>query len=388
MKKALILLLIILSLIVMGAGLQISQRIRVVILPGKTMQGWTEDDVDYLISILEETMLNLGRFELYSRQNLKEIMKERGLSELGITEAIEVGEIASAKYVILLTLNELRTGYDSEEDEHYAMTNLSVKVIDITDGKIVASKAISEKSYGETGADAKQNLFSYLRNEFDFMIREFFKLKAAVADVIDGKAYLTGVDIRLLRVGMIFKIESGLGREGYVKVIGEENGLAVADVLYGYVSKGADAIEFPMMGMSGALALDLYSFNLDIPFIGNNFFGLSLQAWTSDAPIYFDFSFLMGSVLSYTPFTFDLGARFEALHFGRMFLGARGGFSMIGIYDTDKEDVIFSVFGAFVGADVRYEFNPRFGIFAKYDWRFYFPGFSGSEYNLGLYFSM
>jgi len=387
-KKALIIPLILLSLIVMGAGLQISQKIRVVILPGKTMQGWTEDDVDYLISILEETMLNLGRFELYSRQNLKEIMKERGLSELGITEAIEVGEIASAKYVILLTLNELRTGYDSEEDEYYAMTNLSVKVIDITDGKIVASKAISEKSYGKTGADAKQNLFSYLRSEFDFMIREFFKLKAAVAGVKDGKAYLTGVDIRLLRVGMIFKIESGLGREGYVKVIGEENGLAVADILYGYVSKGADAIEFPMMGMSGALTLDLYSFNLDIPFIGNNFFGLSLQAWASEAPIYFDFSFLMGSVLSYTPFTFDLGARFETLHFGRMFLGARGGFSMIGIYDTDKEDVIFSVFGAFAGADVRYEFNPRFGVFAKYDWRFYFPGFSGSEYNLGLYFSM
>ena len=101
MKKALIIPLILLSLIVMGAGLQISQRIRVVILPGKTMQGWTEDDVDYLISILEETMLNLGRFELYSRQNLKEIMKERGLSELGITEAIEVLKLMPNKSIVL-----------------------------------------------------------------------------------------------------------------------------------------------------------------------------------------------------------------------------------------------------------------------------------------------
>ena len=383
-KRIITLLLILATILSLAAGLEISKKIRVVILPARSLHGWSRDDVDYLLSLLEETMLELGRFEVYSRQNLREIMKERGLQELGITEAMELGEIASARYVILLTLNELVTGYDSENKEYYAMSNLSVKVLDISDGRVVAVKTISEKSYGKTRADAKQNLFLSISSSFSLIIRNFFKIKASVARIRGDTVYLRDVDIDILRVGMIFKITGGLGREGYVKIVGEENGLAVAKVLYGYVRRGAEAIEYPMLGVGGAMMLDVY--NLDIAgYLKGTTFGVSVISWPFQAPLYVDFSYLVGSVLNYTIFTLDLGGRFDFLHLGHIFLGGKAGFTMFGVYDTKNEDVLFSTFGACAGADIRYEFNPSMGIYAKYDYRVYL-GASGSEFNLGLYF--
>ncbi len=374
MRKSVLLILVFAVVLGFSAGLEISERIKVVILPAEVSKSWLKGDVDYLLSMLEEAMTDLGRFEVYSRAHVKEIMKERGLAEMGITdvEAEELGKLAGAQYVILLKLNDLNTGYKS--GKYWASARLSIRLLDISDGRIVASKPIDRNtgSYYKTSEEAKEALFESIKYDFVQTIKEFFKLKAVVVKVEGGKAYLSGVDPKLLKIGMIFEVKGGLGKVGYVKLVGEENGYVVAEVLYGEVKPGLEAKEVPMMGGGGALILSYY---MDFGYPNVTSFGIGFAGWSG---LYFEGAYVLGSALNYTPFDVALGMRFEVFRMGRVFLGVHGGADIFGIYDTDKEDVVAAVFGAMGGIDVRYEFNPKSGVFAKLDYK-YFIGIGGAK---------
>ena len=374
MRKSVLLILVFAVVLGFSAGLEISERIKVVILPAEVSKSWLKGDVDYLLSMLEEAMTDLGRFEVYSRAHVKEIMKERGLAEMGITdvEAEELGKLAGAQYVILLKLNDLNTGY--KNGKYWASARLSIRLLDISDGRIVASKPIDRNtgSYYKTSEEAKEALFESIKYDFVQTIKEFFKLKAVVVKVEGGKAYLSGVDPKLLKIGMIFEVKGGLGKVGYVKLVGEENGYVVAEVLYGEVKPGLEAKEVPMMGGGGALILSYY---MDFGYPNVTSFGIGFAGWSG---LYFEGAYVLGSALNYTPFDVALGMRFEVFRMGRVFLGVHGGADIFGIYDTDKEDVVAAVFGAMGGIDVRYEFNPKSGVFAKLDYK-YFIGIGGAK---------
>jgi hypothetical protein len=374
LRKVFMFFLVLFTIIVLGAGLEISKKISVVILPAKVSHSWLEGDVDFLLSMLEEAMTNLGRFEVYSRAHVKEIMKERGLAEMGITdvEAEELGKLAGAQYVILLTLNDLKTG--SKDGKYWASAQLSIRLLDISDGRIVASKPVDYNtgSYYENSEKAKKALFDYVETVFVQTMREFFKIKATVVKVEGSKAYLSGVDPSLLKVGMIFEVKGGLGKVGYVKLTSEENGLVVADVLYGYVAPGLEAKEMPMVGGGGAIALSYYMGFLEYTTengedIHLNPFGIGMVAWNG---LYVEASYIAGSVVNYVPFDTVIGMRFDLPRFGRFFPGVHAGADIFGIYDTEKDDVIFAVFGASAGIDARYEFNPQSGVFGKFDYKY------------------
>jgi hypothetical protein len=213
-------------------------------------------------------------------------------------------------------------------------------------------------------------------------MRDFFKLKALVARVEDGKAYLVGVDPNLLKVGMIFRVSGGLGKEGYVKVVGEESGFVVDEILYGEVSEGFEAKELNLFGGGGALTFSMY--NVDVRLDGYEIvpFAIGAVAWMEG--FYTDFSYVLGSAAGYTPFDLSAGMRFELFRAGRVFLGVHIGASIFGIYDMDREDIIGMLFGGFAGIDGRYEFSPMSGVFFKMDYK-YLLGASGSVITLGYF---
>ncbi len=381
MKRFVVFLLISISIIAMSSGLEITKKIRVVILPAQTSHSWLKADVDFLLSMLEEAMTDLGRFEVYSRSHVKEIMKERGLAQMGMTDldAEKLGKLAGAQYVILLTLNNLDTGIS--DGKYWASAQLSIRLLDISSGEVVATKSIDYNtgSYYKSPDEAKKALFEYIKSEFVIVMRKFFKLKAFVVKVENGKAYLKGVDPNLLKVGMVFKVEGGLGRSGYVKVEGEENGYVVADVLYGYVRPGLQAKEMALLGGGGAISLNYYG---GFTYSGVSAFGIGVTSWKG---LYVEASYLVGSVLNYVPFDAVLGMRFNLMRFGRVYVGAHGGADMFGIYDTDREDIVAMVFGADVGVDGRYEFDPTKGIFLKADYK-YLMGIGGFKaFSVGYY---
>ena len=381
MKRCVVFLLVLVSIVAMSSGLEISKKIRVVILPAETGHSWLKTDVDFLLSMLEESMTDLGRFEVYSRAHVKEIMKERGLAQMGITDvdAEKLGKLAGAQYVILLTLNNLDTGIS--DGKYWASAQLSIRLLDISNGEVVATKSIDYNtgSYYKSSDEAKKALFEYIKTEFVIVMRKFFKLKAFVVKVSNGKAYLKGVDPNLLRVGMIFKVEGELGKVGYVKVEGEENGYVVADVLYGYVKPGLQAKEMALLGGGGALSLNYYN---GLVYSGISAFGIGITSWKG---LYVEASYLVGSVLNYVPFDVVLGMRFNILRFGRIYAGVHGGADIFGIYDTNKDDVVAMVFGAAAGIDGRYEFDPTSGIFIKADYK-YLMGIGGFQaFSAGYY---
>lgn len=368
MKKFIILVFVLISIIALSSGLEISKKIRVVILPAKASHGWLEADVDFLLSMLEEAMTDLGRFEVYSRSHVKEIMKERGLAQIGMTDvdAEKLGKLAGAQYVILLTLNNLDTGIS--DGKYWASAQLSIRLLDISNGEVVATKSIDYNTgnYFKSYDEAKKALFEYIKMQFVIVMRKFFKLKATVVKVENGKAYLKGVDPELLKVGMIFKIEGGLGKVGYVKIEKEENGYVIADILYGDVKAGFPAKEMPLFGGGSALSLNYYS---GLTSSNISAFGIGFTAWKN---LYIEASYLAGSVLSYIPFDVVLGMRFNLIRLGRIYAGVHGGADILGIYDTDKEDVIMMTFGAAAGVDGRYEFDPTSGVFLKLDYKYLF----------------
>ena len=143
-------------------------------------------------------------------------------------------------------------------------------------------------------------------------------------------------------------------------------------MLYGDVKAGLEAKEVPMMGGGGALILSYY---MDFGYPNVTSFGVGFAGWSG---LYFEGAYVLGSALNYTPFDAALGMRFEVFRMGRIFLGVHGGADIFGIYDMDEEDIIVMVFGAMGGLDIRYEFDPKSGIFAKLDYK-YFIGIGGTK---------
>jgi len=365
--------LILVPVIYFTAGLIVSETTRIVILPGKTYGGWRVEDVDFLISILEEKATELGRFEVYSRQNLKEILKERNLADLGITEAdaIEIGKIASARYAILLTLNDLETGC-RRSNQCWASARLSVKLIDITDGKTIGTKAISVKTFKvyETTDDAKDALFELIGVEFLKVMREFFTIEAFVWDVRpDGIAVLRGIDPRIVKKGFIFKVEDDYGNEGYVKVFRMTKEGVLARILYGKVQKGMKATEFVTAGIEG----DIHLTYMPTPI--SPLFGIGVSTWKEGFMVSIDY--IAGTIEGYTPFLANIGLKLEPFHMDRGFLELFGGASLIGLYDENEGYIADAIFGAFVGGGIRYEFNPVSGVRINYQKDFFF-GFETS----------
>ncbi len=381
MKRFTIFLFTLISIIALSSGLEISKKIKVVILPAEVSHSWLKADVDFLLSMLEEAMTNLGRFEVYSRSHVKEIMKERGLAQMGVTDvdAEKLGKLAGAQYVILLTLNNLNTGID--DGKYWASAQLSIRLLDISSGEVVATKSIDYNTgnYYKSYDEAKKALFEYVNAQFVTIMRKFFKLKAIVVKVENGKAYLKGVDPNLLRVGMIFKVEGGLGRAGYIKVEGEEDGYVVADVLYGYVRSGLQAKEMPLFGGGGAISINYYN---GLMYSGVSAFGIGLTSWKG---LYAEASYLVGSVASYVPFDAVLGLRVNVIRLGRIYAGFHGGADILGIYDMDLERVKGMTFGAAAGVDGRYEFDPTKGVFFKADYKYLFGIGSFQALSVGYY---
>ncbi|QIV77889.1 hypothetical protein [Fervidobacterium pennivorans] len=68
-----------------AGGITLTEKVKLMILPGKIGTGWNTDEVDYLLPILEEQALELGRFQLFPRSDLQQIMKEINLSEFGVS---------------------------------------------------------------------------------------------------------------------------------------------------------------------------------------------------------------------------------------------------------------------------------------------------------------
>ncbi|WP_448378975.1 CsgG/HfaB family protein [Fervidobacterium sp.] len=380
------LLLIICVLNFAAGGITLTEKVKLVILPGKVGSGWNMDEVDYLLSILEEQALELGRFQLFPRSDLQQIMKERNLSEFGVSQAIEIGKLGGSKYALLLTLTELSSSWSSKANSYIAVSRYTIKLYNIEDGSLLASKTMeSEGSSKESSQKAISNALRSTATDIWYELRQIFKLEAYVKAVNGNAVTLAGIDPKLAKKGYIFQIETSSGGIGYVKVVGynKSDGTVIANFMYGEKPEEYDiAVEFPVMPFKAGLGLGMFS----------GMFGLGISAWgsTEDIPLslYIGVGTFLGSIFNYTPVYMNLGVGFNLLEMGRINASVNGGLSLIGLIDLDTFEPVGYIFGAFGGAIVTYDFNPRMGVYGSIGYSLYLGtgGPTGITIQIGMYF--
>lgn len=371
-----------------AGGIAVTDKISLVILPAKIGSGWNMDEVDYLLSIMEEQALELGRFQLFPRADLQQIMKERNMSEFGVSDAIEIGKLGGSKYALLLTLTELSSAWSDKSKSYEATSRYTIKLYNIENGELLASKTMeSSGSSKDTGQKAITDALKSTASSIWLELREIFKLEAYVKSVSGNNVVLAGIDPKLAQKGFIFEIETSSGGIGYVKVTGynKADGTVVTKFMYGEKPMQYDvATEYPTPGVHAGLGLSTFS----------GMFGLGISAWTdgSDStiplPIYVGVGTFLGSILSHTPAYVNLGAGLKLLEMGRIGVQVNGGISLIGLFDLDTSDMAGMLYGAFAGGMLTYEFNPSLGIYGSAGYSMYFSedGLSGLSIQLGVYF--
>ncbi|HRV37430.1 MAG TPA: hypothetical protein P5156_01955 [Fervidobacterium sp.] len=371
-----------------AGGIAVTDKISLVILPAKIGSGWNMDEVDYLLSIMEEQALELGRFQLFPRADLHQIMKERNMSEFGVSDAIEIGKLGGSKYALLLTLTELSSAWSDKSKSYEATSRYTIKLYNIENGELLASKTMeSSGSSKDTGQKAITDALKSTASSIWLELREIFKLEAYVKSVSGDNVVLAGIDPKLAQKGFIFEIETSSGGIGYVKVTGynKADGTVVTKFMYGEKPMQYDvATEYPTPGVHAGLGLSTFS----------GMFGLGVSAWTdgSDStiplPIYVGVGTFLGSILNYTPAYVNLGAGLKLLEMGRIGVQVNGGISLIGLFDLDTSDMAGMLYGAFAGGMLTYEFNPSLGIYGSAGYSMYFSedGLSGLSIQLGVYF--
>ena len=371
-----------------AGGIAVTDKISLVILPAKIGSGWNMDEVDYLLSIMEEQALELGRFQLFPRADLQQIMKERNMSEFGVSDAIEIGKLGGSKYALLLTLTELSSAWSDKSKSYEATSRYTIKLYNIENGELLASKTMeSSGSSKDTGQKAITDALKSTASSIWLELREIFKLEAYVKSVSGDNVVLAGIDPKLAQKGFIFEIETSSGGIGYVKATGynKADGTVVTKFMYGEKPMQYDvATEYPTPGVHAGLGLSTFS----------GMFGLGVSAWTdgSDStiplPIYVGVGTFLGSILNYTPAYVNLGAGLKLLEMGRIGVQVNGGISLIGLFDLDTSDMAGMLYGAFAGGMLTYEFNPSLGIYGSAGYSMYFSedGLSGLSIQLGVYF--
>ncbi|MBB6062592.1 hypothetical protein HNP65_001030 [Thermosipho japonicus] len=357
--KKLVIFLAIVSLFSSLLAVTISEKIGIVILPAKVGNGWNMDEADFLISILEQKALELGRFRVFSRNDLDMIVKERNLGDLGLVEqTFEAGKILGARYAILLTLTELTSNY--EKNGYTASLRLSLKLYDLKNGELLASTPFAKETYveEETPQKAINSVLMSAADDIWLSLREYFKLEAYVSKIEGNKIYLAGLDPKIAKKGFIFKLETSTGEVGYAEVIGidRNNNLVITKFKYGAMPSVYDpAIEYPVSSMFGGISVGLYSGKI----------ALGIAGWQNN--LYFESGIILSSFAGYIPGYVTLGGSFDLIEVGQLTEAIYGGLQILAIYDTEttSESSFLPIFGINIGTRIKYEFEPKSGIFVS-----------------------
>lgn len=374
-----------LNVVAQGAGgVTVTEKIKLVILPCKIGTGWNMDAIDSLMAILEEQALELGRFQLFPRSDLQAIMKERNLSEFGISEAIAVGKLGGSRYALLLSLEELSASWNSKNNRYNAISRYTIRLYNVENGELLASKFL--QSSGSAKESAQRAISDALRataGSIWAFLRETFRLEAYVKSVSGDTVILAGVDPKLARIGYIFQIETDTG-VGYVKVVSynKAEGTLVTKFMYGERPNVYDvAQEYPTLPGHGGLAL---SFFYLMPGLGLSFWSDAMEG----APVgfYLGLGTFLGTFGDDIPVYFNIGTNLKFLELGRIGASVNAGLSILGLADLESGKFKRYIFGLFGGGILTYEFNPQFGIFLGGGYTLYLGSESGMYVQLGVYF--
>ncbi len=270
-----------------------------------------EDKTSYNIGLtitdkIINTLSSLGRFRVVDRSKLEEILKEHELAMSGVVDqngAAQIGQLLGAQKLVtgsvskcVLTPKKRKkqkekkvkvlgvdiAGVTEEVEEVYGYRcriEVFVKFIDIQTSEIVDTITIAGKSdVNEPSKDlAIQKAIDNLITGFPEKVREAFKLKFKIVNVIDDTVYLPGGRNWGIKKGYRFKVytlgepirdyqgnilEIPKKKVGMLKVDEVLDKVAKAEILYGEVKPGYIAEEWVVKNITSYFYFVLKPFKL------------------------------------------------------------------------------------------------------------------------------
>lgn len=221
--------------LVFAQGVRVTDRVKLIILPGKPGTNWTQSDVDFLLAMLEEQALSLGRFQVFPRADLDRLLRERQLTELGITEARELGKIGGYRYALLLTLSTIGAEQAGLFGGFQVVSRYTLKLYNLENGELLASKAL--EAYGTSSESLQRAVSATLQsmaNQILTELRRFFRLEVYVRSVERNRVILAGVNANLVRTGTLF-VREGDSEQTRLRItqVNLAENILVAEVVHG-----------------------------------------------------------------------------------------------------------------------------------------------------------
>lgn len=373
---------------------------RLIILPSE--KGKDASSIQYqLVEIVSAEATQLGRYEVFNRQDLKKIFEEQALFQAGIindSSIISFGQIAGAKEAMLVKLIQfdqrgivpvkkketnffdvvvaiVKASSKKEDGQPHAnniqtVLSFSVKTIDVETGQTLDSHYISaEYTGGGRGKSLKMVLLQAQR-KLSIKLRQMYKLTSQVLEVNRKDVMLVLGNEIGVRKGTIFEISSldemkkfgnheiaVPGRSVALVRVQEISGDANRSQIvrrWGKINEGYRATEkthfIPAFYMTGSYGLDQKDFN----FSG----GVNFDPFNKTN---FKLGFHLGSALdNRNNYDFFIGVPFgvtvNLIHTPAFSLGGTLNLNASAVFRQDDDNHSVSAFygGAKVGAETNF----------------------------------
>ncbi len=112
------------SILILLFGTLLASAISIAVLDFEP-RGITEDEAVLITDILRTELLKTGRITIIEREKINTLLKERQLSQIGVTESVELGKLLGVEKIIFGRIGKLGDSYV-----------VTVRLIDVESGKV------------------------------------------------------------------------------------------------------------------------------------------------------------------------------------------------------------------------------------------------------------
>ena len=204
--------------------------------------------------ILAKVLFDFGRFNVISRSETKDILKEQKFQKSGLVEkneAVKIGELLAVDVAAIGTINNIDVSWENTDygGYYHADTRITVKFIEVKSGKIVR---IIESNGSGTGSNKDsavlESLDDCFKRNFLSKLKEEYSIQTNVIKVENNILYFLNGNNLGIKKGNRYKVvkeeeqnldEFNLGDEnkfmkeiGMIEVINTSKNIAKAKILW------------------------------------------------------------------------------------------------------------------------------------------------------------
>ena len=186
-----------------------SRRVRIAILDfgGEEVDSWIKES---LTDKFENQIVNLRRFQVISRRNIKEVEKELEFNITGMideTQALQVGNMLAAQKLIAGKIRYYNEEQDEDSEVYKIKMTVNIRILGVEQGVVLTAFDITARSEDKDQETAISQTIDKVVSQFIAKIQKIYPLEAQIIKIENGEAFIN--------MGQSFGIEKGMFFEVY-----------------------------------------------------------------------------------------------------------------------------------------------------------------------------